>query len=81
MSEPTWNGRNKVQLKALADAGLCQHCGTNKVPVKGAHICNYCASPDWTRGCETCNEKPVVRITGMCGPCTFGEADTAGGNW
>lgn len=37
--------------------------------------------PDWTRGCSTCGAKPVVKETGLCGPCTFGEAETAGGNW
>lgn len=37
--------------------------------------------PDWTRECEVCGETPIVPLTGMCGPCTFGEADTAGGNW
>lgn len=31
--------------------------------------------------CEVCDARPVVRATGLCGPCTFGEADTAGGNW
>lgn len=36
---------------------------------------------DWANGCGLCGDKPVVRETGMCGPCTFGEADTAGGNW
>ena len=38
-------------------------------------------APDWTHQCEVCGATPVVPITGMCGPCTFGEADTAGGNW
>lgn len=37
--------------------------------------------PDWTHNCENCGSAPVVPITGMCGPCTFGEAETAGGNW
>lgn len=37
--------------------------------------------PDWTRNCEACGTAPVVPVTGLCGPCTFGEADTAGGNW
>jgi len=37
--------------------------------------------PDWTCECEVCGARPIVPITGMCGPCTFGEADTAGGNW
>ncbi len=38
-------------------------------------------TPDWTRGCDVCGQKPIVPATGMCGPCTFGEADTIGGNW
>jgi len=37
--------------------------------------------PDWSRKCEICGQSPIVPLTGMCGPCTFGEADTAGGNW
>lgn len=37
--------------------------------------------PDWENTCETCGSTPVLPITGMCGPCTFGEADTAGGEW
>lgn len=37
--------------------------------------------PDWSSTCDNCGESPVVPCTGMCGPCTFGEAETAGGNW
>ncbi|NLA69324.1 MAG: hypothetical protein GX856_13990 [Gammaproteobacteria bacterium] len=37
--------------------------------------------PDWTRKCEVCGQTPIVPVTGLCGPCTFGEAETAGGNW
>lgn len=40
-----------------------------------------CAAPDWEGKCELCEETPTVCCTGLCGPCTFGEADTAGGNW
>ncbi len=36
---------------------------------------------DWTRGCDVCGDKPVVNATGLCGPHTFGEVATAGGNW
>lgn len=39
------------------------------------------AVPDYSRGCTACGDKPVVPVTGMCGPCTFGEASTANGNW
>lgn len=37
--------------------------------------------PDWSGECIVCGESPIVPVTGMCGPCTFGEADTIGGNW
>ncbi len=36
---------------------------------------------DWTRGCQNCDQKPVVNMTGLCGPCTWGESDTINGNW
>lgn len=39
------------------------------------------ARPDYSRGCLNCGDSPIVPITGMCGPCTFGEAETHGGNW
>jgi hypothetical protein len=32
--------------------------------------------------CESCEAKTVLEAkTGLCGPCCFGEADTANGNW
>jgi hypothetical protein len=37
--------------------------------------------PDWSGSCLVCGASPIVPMTGMCGPCTFGEAETAGGNW
>lgn len=37
--------------------------------------------PDWGGHCEVCGQSPIVPSTGMCGPCTFGESDTIGGNW
>jgi hypothetical protein len=40
-----------------------------------------CAEPSWSAGCDVCGARPVVCETGLCGPCTFGEAATAGGNW
>lgn len=38
-------------------------------------------TPRWDYKCEVCGQSPVHPLTGMCGPCTFGEADTMGGNW
>ncbi len=48
--------------------------------------------PDYKHGCEVCGTKPTVRIRyengkvfydgGMCGPCTWGEAETLDpANW
>lgn len=31
--------------------------------------------PDWLSECEVCGSSPVMPLTGMCGPCIFGEAD------
>ena len=31
--------------------------------------------------CMVCEQKPTVGDLGLCGPCTWGEADTYGGNW
>lgn len=36
---------------------------------------------DWSTPCAVCDALPTVTETGMCGPCTWGEAATAGGNW
>ena len=36
---------------------------------------------DYTRECEVCGAKPVVNAVCLCGPCTWGESETAGGNW
>jgi hypothetical protein len=36
---------------------------------------------NWHTRCMNCDAKPTVHPTGLCGPCCFGEADTAGGNW
>lgn len=38
-------------------------------------------TPDWSAKCQVCDASPVMPATGMCGPCTTGEADTIGGNW
>jgi len=37
--------------------------------------------PDWEKECGNCQETPVVPMSGLCGPCHFGEADTSLGDW
>jgi len=39
------------------------------------------SEPNWMGECMVCGASPTHPLTGMCGPCTFGEAETAGGNW
>lgn len=48
----------------------------NGRPAKASDV-----EPDWTKKCIACGASPVLPATGLCGPCTFGEADTSGGNW
>jgi hypothetical protein len=38
-------------------------------------------APDWSSTCEVCGGTPVMPVTGLCGPCTTGEAETIGGDW
>ena len=73
----------------------CEGCGEHLSGIvhRGGDDQLYCAAgcerkklardtePDWEGECEVCGASPVVPITGMCGPCTFGEAETIGGNW
>ncbi len=37
--------------------------------------------PDWSEKCHNCGSAPVVPVSGLCGPCHFGEADAVGGGW
>jgi len=55
--------------------------GRHKLPTTAADAMLRLLEPDWTGTCDVCGESPIVPCTGMCGPCTFGEAETAGGNW
>jgi hypothetical protein len=67
--------RGKGWRKPLAKAG------PGRPPKDAAERGTVEARPDWSRRCEVCGQSPVVPITGMCGPCTFGEAETVGGRW
>ncbi len=37
--------------------------------------------PDWRGSCMACGASPILPLTDLCGPCTFGDAETSGGNW
>jgi hypothetical protein len=67
------NFMNNIKVK-------CSECKGEMVTASDSAPPHYCAEcggkEDWTRSCY-CGAKPVVLSTGMCGPCTFGEADTA----
>jgi hypothetical protein len=38
-------------------------------------------APAWMRRCESCRSKPVVPVSGLCGPCHFGTAEALNGGW
>ena len=60
----------------------CPRCNKPTIGHKGtAQACKSCTDPDWSKKCIVCMAIPVMPITEMCGPCTFGEAETANGNW
>jgi|JI10StandDraft_1071094.scaffolds.fasta_scaffold1344184_2 hypothetical protein len=67
--------RNK-RRKARQRAGLPSPAQPKKGESRVANM-----EPDWSGKCEVCEQSPIVPATGMCGPCTFGEAETIGGNW
>jgi hypothetical protein len=64
----------KGKSPGARDGKPCPACG--RLDCDGT-----CTKPDWTRKCEVCGATPVMPATGLCGPCTFGEAETVGGNW
>lgn len=37
--------------------------------------------PNYRHDCENCGSKPTVPVSGLCGPCHFGQADAVGGGW
>jgi hypothetical protein len=36
---------------------------------------------NWENACDNCDGLPTVGDSGLCGPCFFGEAKTAEGEW
>lgn len=36
---------------------------------------------NWLLRCRECLDVPTVTGTRLCGPCTFGDQSTYGGNW
>lgn len=54
---------------------------SNKKPEPCQNEHDAATQPDWERTCKICGETPIITFTGMCGPCTFGEAESVGVNW
>lgn len=63
------------QIHAEVQAQLAKHSPATR----GAALKD--GDKDWDSGCQVCGQKPTVHPTQLCGPCCFGEAETAGGNW
>lgn len=67
---------SKRKASRMFDAAVAKETRRRAAIPKGKET-----DPDWEHVCELCGARPIIPITGMCGPCTFGEAETAGGNW
>jgi hypothetical protein len=80
-------GRARAETKGtVPKKGSGTNCGVCNKPLPADNdprneICAECMAPDWTKPCEVCGQRPIMSFTGMCGPCTTGEAETVGGNW
>lgn len=60
---------------------MCRRCRKKETQLNMDYCPDCVGGKDWTSECEVCGAKPVVAATGLCGPCTFGESETVGGNW
>lgn len=68
--------------EARMDAIIAEHqVGCDRRAKVGTGLTVKQLEPDWCGECEICGASPIVPATGMCGPCTFGEAETVNGNW
>ncbi len=85
-----WMGRHygppKDLKKRLAYLGtrLCPACYQAKIKREQAPSeaeTRDAFKKNWKKKCVSCGAKPTVGNTDLCGPCCFGEAETAGGNW
>ena len=56
-----------------------EHYGNAKAVGEALHEWAFRVNTDVD--CWVCGQNPTVGDTELCGPCCFGEADTAGGNW
>ena len=81
----TGHSAGRPPKRSKPDPPRCVRCDVVLVDwaeTKKGKMCMPCSvEPDRTASCEVCGKTPVMPITGMCGPCTTGEADTADGEW
>ena len=61
--------------------GTCVYRAAEKRAKKDAAVTDDDFGKDWQTPCIVCGQTPTMPLTEMCGPCTFGEAETMGGNW
>ncbi len=62
--------------KGFSDPKRCKVCRAKKREEKKTEP----KDKEWGN-CESCGNWQPLTEAGMCGPCTFGEADTIDGNW
>lgn len=67
--------------KKFSDPKRCKSCIRKGNEKKQNSTDGKADDKNWEYPCDVCRAKPTVGDTGLCGPCCFGEADTADGNW
>jgi len=58
---------------------VCAQLACRAAAANGLKLKN--GDKDWKTPCQNCEQVPTVHPVALCGPCCFGEAETAGGNW
>ena len=87
MSQPQHGHKSQFYCKPCAKSFGSQQALTDHQARSQKHLAKKpgrkppSTEADWESPCSVCGSLPTVSETGMCGPCTFGEADTVGGNW
>lgn len=83
MTTPSSKATRAETIYKMADK--CVNCKKEVELEPGANICRKCVialyRPDYKGECSVCGASPIVPSTGLCGPCTWGEASTIDGGW
>jgi len=74
----------KEAIPVHAPSFVCSTC-KEQFPAGSARVvhqhgkieCAHCGGiePDYEHECDVCGQSPILPVSGMCGACTWGEAE------